>query len=153
VPHSSPLFPKESQHSLSSSACCCTCMAGISAQRNRNAVPRVDRCNHQRKIYRLHIAEVRPHLVVYGIWCVTILNIGHDLSPGQRCPLPLGGLACPGLRLAGLAAAPFLQPRRGQDLAPGGQLGRPPAQQVIGQVIIYRAGERDPASSADHGMG
>src|SRR5271165_179977 len=57
-------------------------------------------------------------------------------------PLPPGGLAGPGLRLAGLVPAAFLQPGRGQDPARGGQLARPAAQQVIGQVVIAQA--RDP---------
>ena len=64
------------------------------------------------------------------------------------CPLPPGGLACPVPRLAGPGFGPagrvtalFLQLRRGQDLARGGQLGRVPAQQVIGQVMIDQAGD------------
>ena len=54
----------------------------------------------------------------------------------------LAALRALAFALRALSAAPFLQLRRGQDLARGGQLGRPPAQQVIGQVVIDQA--RDP---------
>ena len=77
---------------------------------------------------------------------------GFPLTPGGLAgllvrqlagsPLPPGGLAGPGLRLAGLVPAAFLQLGRGQDLARSGQLARPAAQQVIGQVVIAQA--RDP---------
>ena len=59
------------------------------------------------------------------------------LAALRALPLP-----APSPGLAGRVAALFLQLRRGQDLARGGQPGCPPAQQVIGQVMIAQA--RDP---------
>ena len=58
-------------------------------QRNRNPVPRIDRRHHQRQIHRLHIREVRPHLLIHRIRSMPLLNIRHCLRPRQRRPLPL----------------------------------------------------------------
>ena len=73
---------------------------------------------------------------------------GLLLRPAARRPRLLGRLAglVPcfaglGFGLAGRVAALFLQLRRGQDPARGGQLGRVPAQQVIGQVMVDQAGD------------
>jgi len=70
------------------------------------------------------------------------LDAGRPVPPGSlaglllRFPCPFPGLAGPGLRRAGRVAALFLQLRRGEDLARGGQFRRPPAQQVTGQVMV-----------------
>jgi hypothetical protein len=61
--------------------------------------------------------------------------------PGAGRPRPPGCLAGPGPRPAGLVPALLLQLRRGQDLTPGRQLSCPPAQQVIGQVMVNQAAD------------
>src|ERR1019366_7278275 len=53
-----------------------------------------------------------------------------------RFPCLFPGLAGLGLRRTGRVAALLLQLRRGEDLARGGQLRRPPAQQVPGRVVV-----------------
>ena len=76
------------------------------------------------------------------------LGAGHPARPGRlagllfRFPCPRPGPAGLSFGFAGLIAALFLQLRRGQDLARGGQLTGPLAQHVIGQVVIDQA--RDP---------
>ena len=76
------------------------------------------------------------------------LGAGRPVPPGRlagllfRFPCPRPGPAGLSFGFAGLIAALFLQLRRGQDLARGGQLTGPLAQHIIGQVVIDHA--RDP---------
>ena len=79
-----------------------------------------------------------------GFPCLLAGLAGLLLRLGAGRPVPPGGLAGLLLRfprllpgLAGRVAALFLQLRRGEDLARGGQPGCPPAQQVISQVMVH----------------
>jgi|GEM_PF-5533224 hypothetical protein len=102
-----------------------------------------------------------------GFPCLLAGLAGLLLRLGAGRPVPPGGLAGLLLRfprlgpgLAGRIAALFLQLRRGEDLARGGQPGCPPAQQVISQVMVdagraghpphrlLRRGDIDPGSPA-----